>query len=86
MTESILVTLITGILTFAGVCITSLSANRKTQAKLETAQAVTEAKLNELTLEVRAHNAIVRHIPVMEVRLHAAEQQLQNAELRRSAN
>ena len=55
MTEAVLVAMITGGLTLLGVII----ANGKTQA-------VTEAKLEELTREVREHNNFARRMPVVE--------------------
>ena len=55
MTEAVLVAMITGGLTLLGVII----ANGKTQA-------VTEAKLEELTREVREHNNFARRVPILE--------------------
>ena len=54
MTEAIIVAIVTGAMTFAGV----LVANGKTQA-------VTEARLDELTREVREHNNFARRMPVV---------------------
>ena len=55
MTEAIIVAIITGALTFAGV----LVANGKTQA-------VTKVRLDELTREVREHNNFARRMPEVE--------------------
>ena len=55
MTETIICVLITGGMTLLGVLI----ANGRTQA-------VTEAKLDELTREVREHNHFARRMPVVE--------------------
>ncbi len=55
MTETIICALITGGMTLLGVLI----ANGRTQA-------VTEAKLDELTREVREHNHFARRMPVVE--------------------
>ncbi len=73
MTE-LLISVISGVLTLVGVCVTAWASGRKTQTKLETAQAVTDTKLDELTREVRAQNELVRRIPVMEVQLHALQE------------
>lgn len=73
MTE-LIVTVISGVLTLIGVCVTAWASGRKTQTKLETAQAVTDTKLDELAREVRAQNELVRRIPVMEVQLHALQE------------
>ena len=53
--EQIIVALITGGITLAGV----LLSNQRTQA-------VTETKLEELTREVREHNNFARRMPVVE--------------------
>lgn len=58
--------LITGCLTLAGVIITNITANRRLVAQIQTAQAVTDAKLENLTREVRQHNDFARRIPVLE--------------------
>lgn len=73
MTE-LLVTVISGLLTLVGVCVTAWASGRKTQANLETAQAVTQAHLDELTREVRAQNEIVRRVPVLEAQVQALQQ------------
>ena len=58
--------IIVGAFTLVGVIITNNRANDKMQHKLETAQAVTESKITELTREVREHNGFARRIPVIE--------------------
>ena len=58
--------LITGALTLAGVIITNTTANRRLVAQIQTAQAVTDTKLENLTREVRQHNDFARRIPVLE--------------------
>ena len=55
MTESLLTALVTGDLTLLGVII----SNNKHQA-------VADAKLEELTREVREHNNFARRLPVVE--------------------
>lgn len=64
--EAIIVALITGGLSLAGVIITNLSSNRRVENTLKTAQAVTEEKISELTREVREHNDFARRIPIVE--------------------
>ena len=54
--EAILVALITGGLSLLGVVITNMMAARRAEQRMVTAQAVTDARLEELTREVRAHN------------------------------
>lgn len=64
--ENILIALISGSLSLIGVIISNNRANAKIQAQLETAQAVTDTKLDELTREVREHNGFARRMPVVE--------------------
>ena len=66
MTESILVALITGSLSLAGVVISSRVSSQKTEQRIQTSMAVTDTKLDELTREVRAHNHFAQRMPVVE--------------------
>ena len=66
MTESIIVALITGGLSLAGVVITCLATAKKTEKAAAVAQAVTETKLAELTREVREHNNFAQKMPVLQ--------------------
>lgn len=66
MTEGILIALITGGLTLTGVIISASSAAKKSDQMIQTAMAVTDTKLDELTREVRMHNNFAEKIPVME--------------------
>ena len=66
MTESIVVALITGGLSLAGVVVTCLATARKTEKNQEIAQAVMKTELAELTREVRAHNNFAQRMPVVE--------------------
>ena len=64
--EAIWSALITGGLALLGVIVTNVMSNRKIEHKLETAQAVTDTKIEELTREVREHNNFARRMPVVE--------------------
>lgn len=66
MSEAILVALITGGLSLAGVVITCLATAKKTEKAAAVAQAVTDTKLDELTREVREHNNFAVRMPVLE--------------------
>ncbi len=57
---------IVGVLALIGVIITNSKTGRELQYKLDKAQAVTDAKLDELTREVREHNNFARRTPVIE--------------------
>ncbi len=66
MGEAVLVAMITGSLSLLGVVITNLATARKSEAAIRTSQAVTDAKLEALTREVRDHNQFARRMPVVE--------------------
>ena len=64
--NEIIVAVITGLASVIAVIITNNRSNREMDHKLETAQAVTDTKLDELTREVRLHNHFAQRIPVLE--------------------
>ena len=66
MSEAILVALVTGVLSLLGVVITNLATARKSEAAIRTSQAVTDAKSEALTREVRDHDQFARRMPVVE--------------------
>ena len=66
MGEAIIVALISGGLSLAGVVITCLATAKKTEKATAVAQAVTDTKIEELTREVRAHNNFAQRMPVVE--------------------
>jgi len=76
----VIVALITGGLAFLGVVVTCNKNNRDIQAKLETAQAVTDCKIDELTREVREHNNFARRMPVVEEQIEFINHRLNNLE------
>lgn len=80
MSEAIGVALITGGMSFLGVLITNFSAAKKSQANLRTAQAVTDAKLDELTREVREHNSFAQRMPVVEEQIKVINHRLSDLE------
>ena len=72
MSESILVAIITGGVSLAGVVITTLATAKKSEKNQAVAQAVMDTKLDELTREVREHNGFAQKMPVLqqEIRDH----------------
>ena len=66
MSEAIVVALITGGLSLAGVIVTSQVTARKSENAIKIAQAVTDTKIQELTREVREHNNFAKRMPVVE--------------------
>lgn len=80
MTEAIVVALITGGLSLAGVVITCLATAKKTEKAAAVAQAVTETRLEELTREVREHNGFAQRMPVVEHEIRVINHRLNNLE------
>ena len=66
--------IIVGILSLVGVIITNSQSNKKIENKLETAQAVTDCKIDELTREVREHNNFAKRMPVLEEQIKNVNQ------------
>ena len=75
--ESIIVAIITGGLALVGVIFTNYQSNKKIEAQLVTAQAVTDTKIDNLTLEVRKHNDFVTRVPVLESRVDSLERRME---------
>lgn len=65
MTE-IIVAVITSIASVVAVVLSNRSNNKKINHQLEVSQAVMNAKIEELTREVREHNNFARRMPVVE--------------------
>ena len=80
MTEAIAVALITGGLSLIGVLCSNFAAARKSENAVRTGQAVTDAKLEELTREVREHNQFARRMPVVEEQIKVINHRLTDLE------
>ena len=80
MTEAIVVALITGGLSLVGVICSNFASSRKSEHAMRTAQAVTDAKLEELTREVREHNQFARRMPVVEEQIKVINHRLTDLE------
>lgn len=76
MSEAVIVALITGGLSLAGVVITCLATAKKQERNAAVAQAVMDTKLEELTREVREHNNFATRMPTMEQRLKDLERRV----------
>lgn len=74
--ETIITALITGGLALIGVIITNAASNRAIENSLKIAQAVTDAKIESLTEEVRKHNDYFLKIPVIENRVSQLEREM----------
>lgn len=80
MTESILAALVTGGLSLLGVILTAAGSAKKTDHRIQTAMAVTDTKLEELTREVRAHNHFAQRMPVVEEQIKVINHRLEDLE------
>ena len=80
MSEAIVVALITGGLSLAGVVATGVATARKNENALKISQAVTDTKIEELTREVREHNNFARRMPVVEEQIKVINHRLADLE------
>lgn len=78
--NEIVVALITGVLSLIGVVVTNNQSNKKIQSNLETSQAVTDYKLDELTREVREHNNFAKRMPVVEEQIKVINHRISDLE------
>ena len=80
MTEAVIVALITGGLSLAGVVITCLATAKKSEKAAAVAQAVTDTKIDELTREVRSHNNFAQRMPVGEEQIKVLSHRIRDLE------
>ena len=94
MSDAIIVALITGGLSLAGVIFTSYKSNQQLYAKLDKQSELSDAKLEReiavvktqiesLSEEVRKHNNFAERIPVLDEKASAANRRLTDLENRR---
>ena len=83
MDPTVLASLITGLLSLAGVMLSNLLSDRRREAAQKIAQAVTDARLEELTSEVRLHNNFARRMPVVEEQIKILQHSLEKLEKER---
>lgn len=80
MNATVLASLITGLLSLAGVMLSNLLSDRRRETALRTAQAVTDEQLRQLTREVREHNNFARRKPVVEEQIKVINHRLEDLE------
>lgn len=73
MMESIITAIITGGLALIGVIVTSMNGSKKIEQQLMTNQAVTNAKIESLTEEVKKHNTFGDRITRLETKVELLE-------------
>ena len=80
MNESVIVALVTAGAAILSNVVLSNKNSREIDHKLETHQAVTDTKLDELTREVREHNNFARRMPVLEEKISVANHRIEDLE------
>ena len=80
MNATVLASLITGLLSLAGVMLSNLLSDRRRENALRTAQAVTDEQLRQLTRKVREHNNFARRMPVVEEQIKVINHRLEDLE------
>lgn len=69
MDPGVIAAAITGVLGLIGIIISNVMSNRKIEHTLETSQAVSNYKIEELTREVREHNNFAKGCLLLKNRL-----------------
>lgn len=82
ISEAVIVAIITGVLSLAGVYISNRRSASEIDAKLERQQAVMEERISALTREVREHNEFARRVPVLEEKISVANHRIEDLERR----
>lgn len=75
-----MIEIIVAVLTLLGVIVSNIGSNRKIEHSLETSQAVTDCKIEELTREVREHNNFARRMPVVEEQIKVINHRIKDLE------
>ena len=83
MDPTVLASLITGLLSLAGVMLSNVLSDRRREAAQKIAQAVTDERLEELTREVRLHTNFARRMPVVEEQIKILQHSLEKLEKER---
>lgn len=83
MSESIVVALITGLISFGGTVLTVFASSRKQTQEIVKTQAIMSEQIKNLADDVRKHNGFGEKIPVLADRLQRAEHDIE--ELKKGA-
>lgn len=81
--NDIIIAIITGVLSIVGIVLTNFNGNKKVENILETKQAVTDCKIDELTREVRKHNNFAERVPIVEEKISHINERVTNLERNR---
>lgn len=80
MDAGIIISVISGLVAIVTVIINTRASSREMTHKLETVQAVTDTKLDNLIAEVREHNNFARRLPVIEEQIKVINHRLDDLE------
>lgn len=80
MNEAVIAALIAAAASILSNIILTNRSSREIDHKLETHQAVTDTKIEELTREVREHNNFARRMPVLEEKISVANHRIDDLE------
>lgn len=80
MDNATIVSIISTAATLAGVIISTKASNDKISHKLETHQAVTDTKIDNLTAEVNKHNRFAERMPVVEEQIKVMNHRISDLE------
>lgn len=75
-----MIEIIVAVFTLLGVIVSNIGSNRKIEHSLETSQAITDCKIEELTREVREHNNFARRMPVVEEQIKVINHRIKDLE------
>ena len=78
--EGIVASIITGVLSLAGVVITCVATSKRNEYNIKVSQAVTDEKITELTREVREHNNFAKRMPVIEEQIKVINHRIDDLE------
>lgn len=77
-----MIEIIVAVLALLGVIVSNIGSNRKIEHSLETSQAVTDYKIDELTREVRGHNNFAQRVPVLEEQIKVINHRIKDLEVK----
>jgi len=80
MDGEIIVAIISAVATVGAVVASTYMGNKDIQHKIETHQAVTDTKLDNLTAEVKEHNSFAKRMPVVEEQIKVINHRLEDLE------
>ena len=77
MSEAIIVAIITGGMSLAGVVFTNLMTAKKNETALKVSQAVTETKIEALRAEMSRHNSLIERTYKLEGKMEEVRSDIQ---------